>query len=92
MCFTGQSNIFVNFQLSPPNSVTEKMRDLFIEQEKARYKLRLQHLTEKVSMNIVITCDNFLCLFGLTLVALHLNLFRIGPGSALLVLAMLILV
>ncbi|VDI25701.1 Hypothetical predicted protein [Mytilus galloprovincialis] len=33
--------------LSPPNSVTEKMRDLFIEQEKARYKLRLQHLTER---------------------------------------------
>lgn len=33
--------------LSPPNSVTGSMRDLFIEQEKARYKLRLQHLTER---------------------------------------------
>ncbi|KAK3086512.1 hypothetical protein FSP39_019448 [Pinctada imbricata] len=33
--------------LSPPNSVTGPMRELFIEQEKARYKLALKHLTER---------------------------------------------
>ncbi|XP_071172685.1 ankyrin repeat domain-containing protein 12-like [Mytilus edulis] len=40
--------------LSPPNSVTEKMRDLFIEQEKARYKLRLQHLTEREKLRLAL--------------------------------------
>ncbi|XP_041375498.1 ankyrin repeat domain-containing protein 11-like [Gigantopelta aegis] len=33
--------------LSPPNSVTGPMRDLFEEQENLRYKLRLQHLIER---------------------------------------------
>ncbi|XP_053400907.1 ankyrin repeat domain-containing protein 12-like isoform X2 [Mercenaria mercenaria] len=33
--------------LSPPNSVKDKMRDQFVQQEKARYKLRLQHLIER---------------------------------------------
>lgn len=33
--------------LSPPNSVQGDMRELFINQEKVRYKLRLQHLTER---------------------------------------------
>ncbi|CAH1780189.1 unnamed protein product [Owenia fusiformis] len=34
--------------LSPPNSVSSgPMRDLFMEQEKERYKLRLQHVVER---------------------------------------------
>ncbi|XP_064610916.1 ankyrin repeat domain-containing protein 12-like isoform X2 [Liolophura sinensis] len=33
--------------LTPPNSVTGPIRDLFLEQEKARYKLRLQHIVER---------------------------------------------
>lgn len=33
--------------LSPPNSVKDKMRDQFVKQEEARYKLRLQHLIER---------------------------------------------
>ncbi|XP_056005462.1 ankyrin repeat domain-containing protein 11-like isoform X2 [Ostrea edulis] len=33
--------------LSPPNSVQGEIRELFINQEKVRYKLRLQHLTER---------------------------------------------
>ncbi|KAL4235180.1 ankyrin repeat [Mactra antiquata] len=33
--------------ISPPNSVKDKMRDMFDQQEKARYKLRLQHLIER---------------------------------------------
>lgn len=33
--------------LSPPNSVKDKMRDLFQQQEEVRYKLRLQHLIER---------------------------------------------
>ena len=37
-------------QLSPPNSVKDKMRDMFLEQEEARYKLRLQHLIERVRL------------------------------------------
>ncbi|XP_060075310.1 ankyrin repeat domain-containing protein 12-like [Ylistrum balloti] len=38
--------------LSPPNSVTGTMRDLFVEQEKARYKLRLQHLIEREKLTL----------------------------------------
>lgn len=33
--------------LSPPNAVQGDMKELFINQEKIRYKLRLQHLTER---------------------------------------------
>ncbi|XP_062605879.1 ankyrin repeat domain-containing protein 11-like isoform X1 [Saccostrea cucullata] len=33
--------------LSPPNAVQGEMKELFINQEKVRYKLRLQHLTER---------------------------------------------
>jgi len=42
--------LYFFFQLSPPNSVKDKMRDLFVLQEEARYKLRLQHLIERVSL------------------------------------------
>ena len=37
--------------LSSPNSLEGPMRELFIEQEKARYKLRLQHVIEKVEIS-----------------------------------------
>ncbi|KAK3586736.1 hypothetical protein CHS0354_014767 [Potamilus streckersoni] len=38
--------------LSPPNSVKGPMRDLFIHQEGARYKLRLQHLIEREKLRL----------------------------------------
>ena len=37
------------FQLPPPNLVAEPMREFFIQQEKERYRLRLQHVIERVS-------------------------------------------
>lgn len=40
--------------LSPPNSVTGPMRELFLDQEQARYKLRLQHLIEKEKLMLSI--------------------------------------
>lgn len=40
--------------LSPPNSVTGPMRDLFIEHEKRRYKLRLQHVIEREKLMLSI--------------------------------------
>ncbi|XP_052230009.1 ankyrin repeat domain-containing protein 11-like isoform X1 [Dreissena polymorpha] len=40
--------------LSPPNSVKDKMRDLFVTQEECRYKLRLQHLIEREKVKLSI--------------------------------------
>ncbi|KAK7115308.1 uncharacterized protein [Littorina saxatilis] len=40
--------------LTPPNSVTGPMRDLFLEQEKARYRLRLQHHIEREKLMLAI--------------------------------------
>ena len=39
--------------LPPPASLTGACRELFIEQEKARYKTRLQHVIERVSRHLM---------------------------------------
>lgn len=38
--------------LSPPNSVQGPMRELFVQQEDARYNLRLQHLIERDKLKL----------------------------------------
>ncbi|XP_052816247.1 ankyrin repeat domain-containing protein 12-like isoform X2 [Mya arenaria] len=40
--------------LSPPNSLKDKMRDMFVSQEESRYKLRLQHLIEREKLMLSI--------------------------------------
>ncbi|XP_074644585.1 uncharacterized protein LOC141901320 isoform X2 [Tubulanus polymorphus] len=40
--------------LSPPNSIEGGMRDFFMDQEKLRYKMRLQHLTEREKLMLAI--------------------------------------
>ncbi|ESO83047.1 hypothetical protein LOTGIDRAFT_134039 [Lottia gigantea] len=42
-----QGNTASTLSLSCPHSVEDPMREFFIEQENARYKLRLQHLIER---------------------------------------------
>ena len=40
--------IYTHLQLTPPNSLIGPMRDLFVEQERSRYNMRLQHLIQRV--------------------------------------------
>lgn len=55
--------------LTPPNSLQDDMKELFKEQEKARYKLRLQHVIERV-------CNCFYSSFFLMKICYYLiNLF-----------------
>lgn len=40
--------------LNPPASLNPQMKDIFIEQEKGRHKLRLQHLVEKEKLVLAV--------------------------------------
>lgn len=58
-------------KIPPPQSLTGALKDLFLEQEKERYKLRLQHLIERVRSRLSSSRANSL-VFGFVLFKLRM--------------------